>query len=131
MVMVLGFPEAGQDIPVQVSFTSKGGGELWQRTFAAKSFSSFQSEGRGLSERLLCEQFGPITFAMALVVEPDKLSLVIRRWSFLGIPLPVFLAPMGNVFEDTAEGRFCFHVEIKHPMTGLIVRYQGWLVPEI
>jgi hypothetical protein len=25
---------------------------------------------------------------------------------------------------------FRFHVEIDHPLTGLIVRYCGWLVPE-
>ena len=31
-------------------------------------------------------------------------------------------------FESSADGRFCFHVEIKHPLAGLIVRYSGWLV---
>jgi len=25
--------------------------------------------------------------------------------------------------------RFRFHVEISHPLTGLIVRYRGWLEP--
>ena len=28
------------------------------------------------------------------------------------------------------DGRFSFHVEISHPLTGLIVRYQGWLEPK-
>ena len=130
MVKILGFPEAGRDVPVQVSFISKDRAELWQRTFAGKSFASFQMEGHGLSERLLSEQFGPITFEMALVVAPDKLSLVIRRWTVFGIPLPLFLAPLGNSFEYVAEGRFCFHVEIRHPIIGLIVYYQGWLVPK-
>jgi hypothetical protein len=127
---LFGFPEAGQDIPVQVSFQQKDGGELWQRTFAGKSFSSFQSEGHGLSEKLLSEQFGVFNFGLALVTEPEKLSLIVRRWSIFGIPLPLALAPSGNFFEYAAEGRFCFHVEIKHPITGLIVRYQGWLVPK-
>jgi len=124
------FPEAGQDIPVQVSFQQKDGGELWQRTFAGRSFSSFQSEGHGLSERLLSEQFGVFNFGLALVAEPEKLSLVVHRWSIFGISLPLALAPSTNSFEYAAEGRFCFHVEIQHPITGLIVRYQGWLMPK-
>jgi hypothetical protein len=112
-----------------VSFEQKDGGELWQRTFAEKSFSSFQSEGHGLSEKLLSEQFGLFTFGLALVAEPERLCLVVRRWSIFGILLPLALAPSANSFEYVAEGRFCFHVEIKHPITGLIVCYQGWLVP--
>jgi hypothetical protein len=126
---LFGFPEAGQDIPVQVSFRLKGGGEHWQRTFAGKSFSSFQSEGQGRSERLLSEQFGPLTFGLALVLEAERLSLVVRRWSILGVPLPVTLAPQTSSYEYVADGRFCFHVEIRHRLTGFIVRYQGWLVP--
>jgi len=127
---LFGFPEAGQDIPIQVSFQAKDGGELWQRTFAGRSFSSFQSEGRGLSEKLLNEKFGMVTFGMALVIGPEKLSLIVRRWDIFGVPLPMLLAPVGNSFEDVVDGCFCFHVEIKHPLTGLIVRYQGWLVPK-
>lgn len=124
------FPEAGQEIPVQVSFQRKNGAELWKRTFAGKSFSSLQSEGHGLSERLLTEQFGGFHFEFAPVAEAGKLFLVLRRWSIFGIPLPLRFAPRGNSFEYVAEGRFCFHVEITHPITGLIVRYEGWLVPK-
>ncbi len=127
---LFGFPKAGQDIRVQVRFQPKDGGELWQRTFAGKSFSSFQSEGHGLSEKLLIEQFGAFTFGLALVVEPEKLSLIVRRWSIFGIPLPAAFAPIGNTFEYVTDSRFCFHVEIKHPIIGLIVRYQGWLIPK-
>jgi hypothetical protein len=54
---------------------------------------------------------------------------VVRRWSVFGIPLPVALAPRGDSYEYAADGRFHFHVEIGHPFTGLIVGYQGWLVP--
>ncbi|CAM5773035.1 hypothetical protein LMIY3S_04043 [Labrys miyagiensis] len=38
--------------------------------------------------------------------------------------------PGGNSFESEEEGRFHFHVEIDHPLLGLIVRYQGWLIPD-
>ncbi|HXN16229.1 MAG TPA: DUF4166 domain-containing protein, partial [Usitatibacter sp.] len=123
-----GFPEAADSVPVRVSFQSRGHGELWRRTFNQKSFCSFQARGEGRSEGLLCERFGAFSFYMALVVEDEKLAFVVRGWSFLGIPLPLALAPMCNSYEFVQEGRFHFHVELAHALTGLIVRYSGWLI---
>jgi hypothetical protein len=124
------FPQAGENIPVTVNFRLHEGKETWQRIFAGKSFSSVQSEGKGRSEGLLSERFGPFTFGLALVCEDQKLRLVVRRWDFLGLPLPLWLAPRGDAYESVEDGRFHFHVEIAHPLTGLIVRYRGWLEPE-
>lgn len=129
IITLFGFPRAGQDIPVKVSFQPKEGGELWQRTFSGRTFSSFQWEGKGYFDNLLMEKFGPFTFGLALVSEDEKLKLVIRQWNILGIPLPLSLAPHGDSFEYAADGFFCFYVEIKHRLTGLIVRYQGRLTP--
>jgi len=58
------------------------------------------------------------------------MRLVVRRWSLFGIPMPLALAPRGNSYEFAEGGRFHFHVEIRHPFTGLIVGYRGWLVPQ-
>jgi hypothetical protein len=127
---MMSFPEASEDTPVEVRFDSANGEETWTRTFGDQSFSSRQFAGRGRSERLLCESFGPITFAMALVVEDMKLRLILRRWSVFGIPLPMWLCPRSEAYETNEDGRFNFHVEISHPLTGLIVRYEGWLAPE-
>ena len=126
---LMGFPKAGVDVPVVVNMKARNGGELWRRTFASKSLSSVQREGTGRSEKLLTERFGPLTFGLALVVDGSRLRLIVRRWSVLGIPLPLWLAPRGDSWEHEEEGRFRFHVEIAHPLTGLIVRYRGWLVP--
>ena len=123
------FPAPGQAVPVTVSFHEEHGREIWRRTFAGRSFTSVQFTGRGRFDRLLCEAFGPLTFGLALVVEAGKLRLVPRRWSFLGVPLPLVLAPRGEAFESGENGRFNFHVEIGHPLIGLIVRYRGWLIP--
>jgi hypothetical protein len=124
---IVGFPQAGDDVPVRVDFRSENGIERWTRTFAGKSFHSTQEQGRGRYDWLVCERFGPLCAGMALVVEDGKLRLVVRRWSLFGIPMPLFLAPRGDSYEYEADGRFHFHVEIGHPWTGLIVRYQGWL----
>ena len=127
---VMGFPRAGTAVPVRVDFRREGGREVWRRNFAGKAFVSTQEEGRGRFERLLCERFGPFAFGLALVLDQDKLRLVVRRWSAFGLPLPLALAPRGEAFESADDGRFNFHVEIGLPLVGLIVRYRGWLVPQ-
>ena len=113
----------------QVKFHSDGRREIWQRNFAGQGFSSIQEEGRGRFERLLCERFGPFAFGLALVLQDARLKLVVRGWSLFGIPLPLALAPGGEAYESAEEDRFNFNVEISHRLTGLIVRYRGWLKP--
>jgi hypothetical protein len=125
---VVGFPKAVADTPVSVRFDAANGTETWTRKFGDDSFSSQQFAGHGRSEGLLCERFGSLTFAMALVSKGGRLSLVLRRWSAFGVPLPMWLAPRSTAYEATEDGRFHFHVEISHSLTGLIVRYRGWLV---
>jgi hypothetical protein len=126
---LMGFPPAGRDVPVTVTFRAENGREHWRRSFGNSSFASTQEPGRGRFDRLLCERFGPVCIGLALVVEEGRLRLVVRRWSFAGLPLPAAWAPRGQAYELAADGRFRFHVEIAHPFTGLIVRYRGWLVP--
>lgn len=128
---MVGFPEASADTPVRVDFEADKGEETWTRTFGEHRFSSRQFEGRGRSQRLLCERFGPLSFAMALVAEEGQLSLVLRRWSLFGLPLPMFLCPRSTSYEAVEDGHFRFHVEISHPLTGMIVRYRGWLEPSV
>lgn len=126
--LLFGFPEAGQGIPLRVRFTPEGdGGETWQRSFGARAFSSHQVAGIGRDDKLLVETFGPFAFALALVCANDRLSLIVRRWSFLGLPMPSALAPYGDAFECVRDGKFYFNVEICLPIVGLIVRYRGSL----
>jgi len=127
---IIGFPPAGSDVPVAVSFAAKDGRETWTRDFGGRRFSSVQFIGTGRSAGLICERFGPLTFGLAMVIDGERLRLVTRRWSAFGVPMPGFLKPRGAAFESVdAAGRFCFHVEIGFPWTGLIVRYRGWLEP--
>jgi len=123
------FPAAEADTKVTVRFDVTPSTETWTRTFGDHRFSSVQFAGTGRSAYLLCERFGALTFAMALVAGESRLSLVLRRWRVFGIPLPRWLSPRSIAFEAVDNGRFHFHVEIFHPITGLIVRYRGWLMP--
>jgi len=127
---MMGFPLAGADVPVRVTFEQTPGGEVWRRTFGRHSFQSHQYEGRGKSDRLIVERFGALEFAMALVVDGERVRLVTRRWGAFGIALPLWLAPRSNAYEREENGLFHFFVEITHPLAGLIVRYSGWLKPQ-
>ncbi len=126
---VIGFPPAGSDVPLTVSFRADQGREIWQRDFGGRIFVSTQEAGQKRWAGLLCERFGPFSFGLALVVDGDKIRLIPRRWSAFGLALPLAWAPGGEAHESVEDGRFRFHVEIRHPLAGLIVRYRGWLVP--
>jgi hypothetical protein len=130
IAQTFGFPQAGEDIPVSVTFRRDGDRELWRRNFGGAEFSSIQEEGRGRSDRLLCERFGPCAFGIALVVDDGRLRLIIRRWSLFGLPMPLWLAPACDAYECETDGRFRFFVELRYRFIGLIVRYQGWLKGE-
>ena len=75
------------------------------------------------------ERFGPVTFYMALVLKQGELHSVTRHWSIFGVSLPLAFAPDACVYEYADGDDFCFHVEVKHWLIGLLVRYQGRLAP--
>jgi hypothetical protein len=127
LAALYGFPRAGEQVPLKVSFHQRDGGEIWERDFAGRKFSTFQSEGRGYADKLLLEKFGPVTFWMALVLKQGELHSVTRRWSIFGVPLPLIFAPNSSVYEYGDGEGFHFHVEVKHWLIGLIVRYEGKL----
>jgi hypothetical protein len=126
---MLGFPATAANVPVSVVLSPHDGGETWTRTFGRTSFTSVQRRGRGRNDALMLERFGIVTVALALVIDEDRLFLVPRSWSALGIPLPRSLLPTGRSFETERAGRFCFDVEIAVPGLGLIVAYNGSLEP--
>lgn len=123
------FPVAAPAVPVTVSFQPEGQAERWTRDFGGRRFSSLQSLGRGRDAHLLVERFGWIRISLALVVEGERLLLIPRRWSLLGISMPRFLLPTGSSFETERNGQFCFDVEIALPVIGRIVAYRGTLDP--
>jgi hypothetical protein len=124
---VFGFPAAAKQTAVTVRFTVRDGVETWTRVFGNHEFASTQFAGQGRAANLLCERFGLLTFVMALVVANGRLALVPRGWNVLGLPLPLWLCPRADAHESVEDGLFRFHVEIGHPLIGLIVRYRGSL----
>ncbi|OCJ00259.1 saccharopine dehydrogenase [Rhizobium sp. AC27/96] len=119
---LFGFPPEGIH-PLHVSFEEESGTECWTRDFSGLRFSRCLSEDKGH----LVERFGPLRFAFDLLPRGNGLSMEIRGWSFLGVPLPLFLAPRSTAYEWSESDRFHFDVSIALPVLGLIVHYRGWL----
>ena len=127
---VFGFPPAGNDVPLTVTFTVTEQREEWNRSFAGRRFYSTQEVGKGGRAGLLVERFGVFSFAMTVLERDRMLRLCIADGRFLGVPLPAFLLPRIEVFEHDADDRFNFHVDLGMPLVGRLVLYTGWLVPE-
>lgn len=123
------FPTETARVSVRVRITPTEGKEIWQRTFGPKTFSSVQWCGEGRDDLLLMERFGPIAVALALIVEENRLRFIPRNWYLLGARMPRLFMPGGLSFEAGRNGRFCFDVEIRLPVFGLIVAYKGELDP--
>jgi len=127
VALFAGFAPPATETPLTVRFVVRDGVETWTRIFGTHAFSSTLSAGSGRNAGQLRERFGPFVFGIALVSAGGRLSFVSRGWSAFGVPLPRWLAPRFEAYESVEGGRFRFHVEIGHPLTGLIVRYQGSL----
>ncbi len=121
---VMGFPAAGEHV-VHVGFREEDGVERWTRTFSNQAFHSNLSEESGR----LVERFGPLRFRFDLPSDERGLTMVMRGWSVLRIPLPLFLAPRTVAREWVEDGRFQFDVPIALPLIGPVIHYRGWLVP--
>jgi hypothetical protein len=52
---------------------------------------------------------------------------VLERVALLGIPAPRVLAPGLEAWEGEHDGRYDFAVEVRLPIIGRLVRYEGLL----
>ena len=125
---MLGFPHAGRDTPVRVAIDATPKGERWTRDFAGRRFSTHLELRRGG----IGEAFGPVVVVLHVPADSTGLRMIVRGWRLGRLPLPRVLAPVSEAFETVdAEGRFRFDVRLSHPLTGLVVHYRGWLMPEL
>ncbi len=124
---IIGFPTHDETCDVHVRVEKTPIGEQWYRRIGDNEFQSALSLGCGREDHLLCESFGPITVALALVWQAEKLYLVPRRWRLWRLPLPSFLLPKGDSYECDDDGFFTFDVDIVAPIIGRLVAYRGKL----
>ena len=103
---IVGFPPAGEDVPVKVTFRLAAAASTGCATLRAARSASIQEEGRGRFERLLCETLRPAQLAMALVVEDGRLRLMRPALERVRHSLlPLWLADRAVIAYEFADGR--------------------------
>ncbi|MGG6461872.1 DUF4166 domain-containing protein [Solilutibacter silvestris] len=121
-------PPAMEDAPIAIRFNASPESESWQRRFGSASMQTRLQARDGL----LKERLGPCTFAYRLVRVDKELAWTVERARVLGIvPLPAKLFDGVRCRESQDDaGRYCFFVEARLPVLGLLIRYEGWLEPD-
>jgi hypothetical protein len=127
LATLIGFPISGVDQDISVELTVDSAVERWVRIIGGHRFSSILSQGTGHTDWLLRERFGPVKVDIALVLEGSALHYIIRGWTLFGVRLPRWLGPRSTAVESSDDGQFRFDVSIGHPLTGMIIRYDGVL----
>jgi len=124
---MLGFPRAQAVCPVEVAIEADGDRSVWRRRIGGHAFVSVLSHPRPGGR--VRERFGPLSMALTLTPEGERLVYRVNGWRLGPIPLPRALGPSTRSHEEVdAEGRFVFDVEIFAPLIGRLARYRGWLV---
>jgi len=118
---------------LEVTFERTENSEEWTRDFDGHRFKShFTLEKKAEGDHVnyvAIENFGLFKFELDLLYEDNRLYFLVRRCTFLKLPLPAICLPKGDSYEFEREGRFHFCVEVRVPLAGLIAAYDGWLVP--
>ena len=120
------FPPAGGDVSVTVAMERRGAREYWTRDFAGCRFRSVLSPA---AQGGVHERFGLLRFHIGLTPGPGgSLLYPVVSGRIFGLPLPRGVLPesLAREFVDAA-GRANFDVALSLRLTGLIVRYRGWL----
>jgi hypothetical protein len=120
----MSFPPLGR-WPLHVTFRERDGVESWTRDFGGHRFTSHL----GAAGSLIFESFGPLRFLFTLEAGKSGLTMHLRGWSFLRLPLPRTIAPSIAAREWQEQGRFRFHVGVALPVIGPVIGYSGWLSP--
>ncbi|MFN5269839.1 MAG: DUF4166 domain-containing protein [Hyphomonadaceae bacterium] len=124
LCFMFGFPPSGQH-DLRVHFCRDGASVLWVRHFGEHRMKSRLCQ----SDQKLVEQFGPLRFYFHLQPQDQGLAMILKRWTMLGLALPVVLAPRVDAREWDEAGQFQLSVSISLPLIGLIVAYRGQLAP--
>lgn len=125
---LLNLPRESIGRDVTLTIQPRGESELWTRRFEHKTLITTQ---HAAGEHLVREQFGIIEFTFELVTEGRTLSHLQRaaalKFARLRIPLPAWLAPRVSGTEEAApaDDEVHVHVEVRVPLFGLLLAYNG------
>jgi Domain of unknown function (DUF4166) len=126
LATLLGFPAAGNEVPVHLQVEVKGDRERWVREFGGHKLVTVQWAWDGY----LMERAGPTTFSCTLTADGSCMRYEFQRAWILGVPLPRWLSPSVVSWVEAGENRWRIVVRISAPILGELVSYEGWVEPE-
>lgn len=106
LARMVGFPPAGDDIPLRLEVAADGNREVWVRNFGDRTRRSVQ----GCHNSLLVEHAGPLRVEFQVTAEIDGLHFQSRRASLWGLPIPVNI----EAFERGSGEGWEFEVSVAH-----------------
>lgn len=101
---LIGFPEAGMQVPVSVAMRRQSEAEVWERVFAGRRFRSVLTLAGPPGSGRIHERFGPVRVLIPLGANSAGLRYPVRGGSILGLPLPRSLLPRSDTLEGAWEG---------------------------
>lgn len=142
LAWLLRMPREGKDVCARLlvcdgdhSAVGKASAEVWERSFAGQTFTSFQSAN---PQGLLAERIALIELWFrleasnhSLVFVPAGAALALGR---IRMRIPPRLCPMvrGRVSaSDEFSQRFTVSVSLALPVFGLVLAYEGFIEPEV
>lgn len=123
---VLGFPKAGENLPVRVLFERYGDVETLLRDYGKEKFKTTFKDHPEPS--VIYEIFGPIWFEVQCECSEEGIKMDIikcRLWN--KVPIPLFLLPKTVAKESVNGGKYQFDVDIILPLIGRLIWYKGTL----
>ena len=120
---IMGLPPAAESVAMSVEGEHLLDCMIWNRQFGDRHFRSCFTLDRGR----LIESLGPFRLRLRLEVRDHRLHYVLERVTLFGVPVPRALAPTLEAWEGERDGRYDFAVEIRLPVIGRLVRYEGLL----
>jgi hypothetical protein len=120
---VMRLPAATERVAMSVEGDHLPDRMIWNRRFGDRKFESCFT----LRQGRLVESLGPFRLQLRLEVQDHRLRYVLERVTVFGLPVPRALAPQLEAWEGERDGRYDFAVEVRLPVIGRLVRYEGLL----
>lgn len=120
---LISLPNTGENLPLRVEFQQQDNYEHWHRHFNHKLFQSTQYQ----KENLLHEKVAFITLAFQIQANSKELSLKLQQMYLFKLPILQLCKFKVTGKEWEANGDFHFLVQVKAPIIGSIIQYQGTL----
>jgi hypothetical protein len=120
---VMGLPATADRIAMSVEGDHLPDRMIWNRRFGDRKFESCFT----LRQGRLVESLGPFQLQLRLEVRDHRLRYMLERVTLFGVPVPRAWAPQLEAWEGERDGRYDFAVEVRLPVIGRLVRYEGLL----